>query len=355
MLIAGGGTGGHVFPAIAVAREWLRRDEGREVVIVGTQRGLETKLVAQAGLPLETIRAAGLKGIGGGRLLRNAAQVPQGMMDAAGILKRHRVSVAFGVGGYASGPMMLMAVLKRVPTVIFEANAEPGFANRRLAPFVTRIATAHEGAARKWGRKAVVTGCPVRAEFFHVQPKAHQAPFNILITGGSQGALPINRAVVDALDLLSAQKKQLFIVHQTGERDYNAVRVAYARREFNAEVMPFLFNMAERFSQADLIVCRSGAITVAEIAAASRAAIFIPFAAATDGHQLRNAQVFERAGAAKIIPQPELTPQRLAREIFSLLDQPEQITEMETRVRAFARPRAVEEIVDLIEEVASGE
>ncbi|MBI1737888.1 MAG: undecaprenyldiphospho-muramoylpentapeptide beta-N-acetylglucosaminyltransferase [Acidobacteria bacterium] len=359
LLIAGGGTGGHVFPAIAVAREWLKRGEGREVVIVGTERGLEMKLVPAAGLPLETIRVAGLKGMSGSKLLRNAAQVPLGMMDAAGILKRHRVSAAFGVGGYASGPMMLMAVLQRVPTVIFEPNAEAGFANRRLAPFVTRIATAHEVTASRsagWGKKAVVTGCPVRAEFFAVQPKVrHGGPFNILITGGSQGALPINRAVVDTLDLLAARKNELFIVHQSGERDYNAVRVAYARREFNAEVVPFLFNMAERFAQADLIVCRSGAITVAEIAAAGRAAIFVPFAAATDSHQLRNAQVFERAGAAKIIPQPELTPQRLSSEIFSLLDQPGRIADIETRARAMAKPRAVEEIVDLIEEVAKTE
>ena len=352
LLIAGGGTGGHVFPAIAVAREWMKRSEEREVVIVGTQRGLETTLVTQAGLPLETIRVAGLMGKRGAQLLRNAAQVPMGMLDAAGVLRRHRVNVAFGVGGYASGPMMLMAVLRRVPTVIFEPNAETGFANRRLAPFVTRIATAHEVTARAFGKRAVVTGCPVRAEFFHVKPKAHEPPFNILITGGSQGALPINRTVVDAMDLLAERKQQLFIVHQTGERDYNAVRVAYARREFKAEVLPFISNMAERFSQADLIICRSGAITVAEIAAASRAAIFVPFAGAADNHQLRNAQVFANAGAAKIIPQPELTPQRLAREVFTLLDQPEQIAQMENCARAFAHPRAVEDLVDLIEKVA---
>jgi UDP-N-acetylglucosamine--N-acetylmuramyl-(pentapeptide) pyrophosphoryl-undecaprenol N-acetylglucosamine transferase len=352
LLIAGGGTGGHVFPAIAVAREWLKRGEGREVVIVGTQRGLETKLVPAAGLPLETIRVAGLKGIGGARLLRNVAQVPLGMKDAAEILRRHRVSAAFGVGGYASGPMMLMAVLRRVPTVIFEPNAETGFANRRLAPFVTRIATAHEVTARAFGKRAIVTGCPVRAEFFHVQPKAHEPPFNILITGGSQGALPINRTVVDAMDLLAERKGQLFIVHQTGERDYNAVRVAYARREFNAEVVPFISNIPTRFAQADLIVCRSGAVTVAEIAAAGRAAIFVPFAGATDSHQMRNAQVFASAGAAKLIPQPELTPQRLASEIFSLLDEPSQITEMENHARALAHPRAVEDLVDLIERVA---
>ncbi len=353
LLIAGGGTGGHVFPAIAVAREWMKRGEGRDVVIVGTERGLEAKLVPAAGLPLETIRVAGLKGMSAGKLLRNAAKLPLGMMDAASILKKHRVSAAFGVGGYASGPMMLMAVLRRVPTVIFEPNAAPGFANRRLAPFVTRIATAHEAAAQRWGKRAVVTGCPVRAEFFQVQPKVRRSgPFTILITGGSQGALPINRAVVDMLDLLLPRRNELFLVHQSGERDYNAVRVAYARREFKAEVVPFISNMAERFAQTDLIVCRSGAITVAEIAAAGRAAIFIPFAAATDSHQLRNAQVFADAGAARLIPQPELTPQRLADEIFSLLDQPERIQEIGGRAHALARPRAVEDIVDLIEEVA---
>ena len=354
LLIAGGGTGGHVFPAIAVAREWLKRGEGREVVIVGTERGLETKLVPAAGLPLETIRVAGLMGKSGAQLLRNAAQVPLGMLDAAEVLRRHRVSAAFGVGGYASGPMMLMAVLRRVPTVIFEPNAETGFANRRLAPFVTRIATAHEVTARALGKRAVVTGCPVREEFFQVRPKEHRAPFRILITGGSQGALAINRAVVDAMDLLAARKNELSVMHQTGERDFDAVRVAYARREFaSAEVQPFISNMAEQFSGADVIICRSGAITVAEIAAAGRAAIFVPFAAATDSHQMRNAQVFAAAGAARIIHQTELTPQKLAGEIFSLLDEPARISAMEEKARALARPRAAEELVNLIEEVAS--
>jgi UDP-N-acetylglucosamine--N-acetylmuramyl-(pentapeptide) pyrophosphoryl-undecaprenol N-acetylglucosamine transferase len=217
---------------------------------------------------------------------------------------------------------------------------------------VRRIATAHETTAQRWGAKAVVTGCPVRAEFFTVPAKEHRRPFTVLITGGSQGALPINRCVVDALDLLAARKQELFIVHQTGERDYNAVRVAYARREFNAEVQPFIRSMAECFARADLIVCRSGAITVAEIAAAGRAAIFIPFAAATDSHQLRNAQVFADAGAARLIPQPELTPQRLTQEIFSLLDAPQELAAMEQKSRALAHPRAVERIVKLIEEVA---
>ncbi len=352
LLIAGGGTGGHVFPAIAVAREWLARRERREVVLVGTERGLEMKLVLEAGLPLETIRAAGLKGIGGGRLLRNVAMLLPAFADSAAILRRHRCAAAFGVGGYASGPVMLAAALRGVPTVIFEPNAEPGLANRLLARFADRIASGYAATASCWGAKAEVTGCPVRKEFFAIAPREHAAPFRILITGGSQGAQPINRAMVDALDLFLPRKSELVFLHQSGEADYNAVRVAYARREFNAEVLPFIPNMAERFAQADLIVCRSGAITAAEVAAAGRAAIFIPFAGATDAHQLRNAEAMRAAGAARVLPQHELTPQRLSAEIFALLDQPSELRMMESASRALARPRAVEKIVDLIEGVA---
>lgn len=364
LLIAGGGTGGHVFPAIAVAREWLRRAEiapgkfaQREVVIVGTEKGLETKLVPEAGLPLETIRVAGLKGMRGIKFVRNASLLGAGFWDSAAFLRRHHFAAAFGVGGYASGPMMLFAALSGVPTVLFEPNLEPGFTNRVLARLAKRIATGFEETARRFGAKARVTGNPVRTEFFDAPRREHKPPFNLLVTGGSRGAQPINRAMIGALDVLAAERKQLFVVHQTGERDYNAVRDAYARFNFNAEVSPFIGNMADRFAQADLIVCRSGAITVAEIAAAGRAAIFIPFGAATDSHQLRNAQALEQAGAARVIPQDELTPQRLANEILSLL-QPGRIQEsggiqeMEHRARALARPRAVMDIVDMIEEVA---
>jgi UDP-N-acetylglucosamine--N-acetylmuramyl-(pentapeptide) pyrophosphoryl-undecaprenol N-acetylglucosamine transferase len=364
LLIAGGGTGGHVIPAMAVAREWLRRGvvdgaeagangaSTREVVIVGTQAGLEARLVPQAGLPLETIRAAGLKGMGGAKLLRNAAMLVPGFIDSEGILRRHQFAAALGVGGYASGPMMLLAVMHSVPTVVFEPNVEPGFTNRVLAHMATRVAVGFEAALGRWGRKAVVTGCPVRAEFFRAPDSAPRAPFRLLITGGSRGALPINRAVVDAMKSLAAKKNQLLVVHQTGERDYNAVRTAYARHEFIAEVSPFIENMAEQFAQADLIVCRAGAITVAEVAAAGRAAIFIPFGAATDAHQLRNAQTMEAAGAAKVLPQEELSGERLAREIFPLLDQPEKLIAMAQRARKLARPRAVEDITDLLESIA---
>jgi len=352
LLIAGGGTGGHVFPAIAIAREWLSRGEEREVVLVGTQRGIEMKLVPQAGLPLETIRVAGLKGKGGATLLKNLAMLGTGLADSFGVLKRHKPAVAFGVGGYAAGPMLLATWLRGIPNVIFEPNAAPGFTNKVLARLARRIATGYEISAHEWGEKAVVTGCPVRAEFFSISSRKPEKPIHLLITGGSQGALPINRAFVDAMDLLAARKNELQVVHQTGERDYNAVRTAYARREFLAEVTPFLSNMAERFAWADIIVCRAGAITAAEVAAAGRAAIFIPFGHATDSHQLRNAQEMAGAGAGRLIPEQELTADRLTREIFSLLDQPREIENLAMSARRQAHPNATREIVDLIEEAA---
>jgi UDP-N-acetylglucosamine--N-acetylmuramyl-(pentapeptide) pyrophosphoryl-undecaprenol N-acetylglucosamine transferase len=274
------------------------------------------------------------------------------MWDSFSILRKHKFCAALGVGGYAAGPMMLAAVLRGLPTVVFEPNAEPGFTNRVLARMVTRIATAYETPTKLWGSKATLTGIPVRAEFFAIPSCMPAEPFNLLITGGSQGARIINRTLMSAVDLLAAQKKRFSIVHQTGERDYNDVCAAYVRREMNAEVLPFIANMAERFAQADLIVCRAGAITAAEVAAAGRAAIFIPFGASTDSHQLRNAQEMARAGAAKLIPEPELTAERLTQEIFYLLDRPAELQAMAACARGLAKPNAVQEIVNLIEGVA---
>jgi UDP-N-acetylglucosamine--N-acetylmuramyl-(pentapeptide) pyrophosphoryl-undecaprenol N-acetylglucosamine transferase len=352
LLIAGGGTGGHVFPAIAIAREWLSRGIEREVVLVGTQRGIEMKLVPQAGLPLETLRAAGLKGKGGLTLVKNLSMLVPGVLDAFAILQKHKPVAAFGVGGYAAGPMLLAAWLGALPNVIFEPNAEPGFTNKVLVKLSKRIATGYDITANALGKKATVTGNPVRAEFFAIRPRKPAKPFRLLITGGSQGALPINRAFVDAMDQLAARKGGLSVVHQTGERDYNAVRTAYARREFRAEIVPFLTNMAERFDWADLVVCRAGAITAAEIAASGRAAIFIPFGRATDSHQLRNAQEMVKANAGKLISEPELTAERLATEIFFLLDHPEEIEQLSSRARALGKPNAARDIVDLIETAA---
>jgi UDP-N-acetylglucosamine--N-acetylmuramyl-(pentapeptide) pyrophosphoryl-undecaprenol N-acetylglucosamine transferase len=352
LLIAGGGTGGHVFPAMAIAREWLSRGSDREVVLVGTARGIEMKLVPQVGLPLETLRVAGLKGKGGSTLLKNLFKLAPAMLDASRVFTKHKPIAAFGVGGYAAGPMLLTTWLRGIPNVIFEPNAEPGFTNKSLARISNRIATGYEISARTWGAKAVVTGCPVRPEFLSIAQRTPQKPLRVLITGGSQGALPVNRAFVDAMNFLATRKNEMSIVHQTGERDYDAVRTAYARHEILAEVVPFLGNMPERFEWANIIVCRAGAITAAEVAAAGRAAIFIPFGRATDSHQLRNAQEMARQGAGRVITEAELTGERLSKEIFALLDSPEQIERMSLAARKLSWPNATRDIVNLIEQAA---
>lgn len=352
LLIAGGGTGGHVFPALAIAREWLSRGSEREVVLVGTTRGIEMTLVPQAGLPLETLRVGGLKGKGGGTLLKNLFKLAPAMLDASRVLRKHKPVAAFGVGGYAAGPMLLATWMRGIPNVIFEPNAEPGFTNKTLARISARIAAGYEVSARTWGAKAVVTGCPVRPEFLSIAPQTPHMPLHLLITGGSQGALPVNRAFVDAMKALAARKNELSIVHQTGERDYDAVRTAYARHEILAEVVPFLSNMPERFASADIIVCRAGAITAAEVAAAGRAAIFIPFGRATDSHQLRNAQEMAKKGAGRVITESELTGERLSSEIFSLLDHPQEIERIAAAARTLIWPNATRDIVNLIEQAA---
>jgi UDP-N-acetylglucosamine--N-acetylmuramyl-(pentapeptide) pyrophosphoryl-undecaprenol N-acetylglucosamine transferase len=355
MLVAGGGTGGHVFPALAVAQEWLRQGkalgEAREAVFVGTARGLENKLVPPTGIPLEFIRSAGLKGMGGMKLARNLATLGPAYMDSRAILRKHKFDVAFGVGGYAAGPILLAAAMRGIPVVIFEPNAAPGLTNRILARFATRVAVGYAETARRLGKKAVVTGCPVRPEFEFVPMRKPEPPFRILITGGSQGARPINRAVVEALPLLKERMNDLQIVHQTGEREYENVRASYAACEFTAQVKPFLTDMPERFAWADLIVCRAGQTTIAEIAAVGRAALFIPFAGAADSHQLRNAQALERAGAARVLIESELNGARLAQEISGLLARPDELADLAAKARHFAAPQATQEIVKLIEQV----
>lgn len=355
LLVAGGGTGGHIFPALAVTKEWLRRGEARkelrEAVFVGTERGLESRLVPEAGIPLEFIRSAGLKGMGGLKLARHIAMLGPAFLDSRAILRHYNFTAAFGVGGYAAGPVLLLAALHKIPVVIFEPNAAPGFTNRLLARFATRIATGYEETAKHWGPKATVTGCPVREEFQFVPARTPEPPYRILITGGSQGAHAINRAVCDALPLLAVRRNDLMIVHQTGKREYEDVRTAYLQHEFTSQVQPFLSDMPARLAWADLVISRAGQTTIAEIAAVGRAALFIPFAGAADNHQLRNAQALEREGAARVISEADLNGARLANEITSLLGQPAQLAQLAAQAHKFARPAATQEIVNLIEQV----
>ena len=360
VLMAAGGTGGHIFPALAVAEEMRERSrtsgpEGLtfETVFLGTGRGLEGRLIPQAGYPLQIIKGAGLKGIRGWKRLLNLATLPLSALDAAQVLRHLRPDVVVGIGGYISGPVMLEASLIDIPTLLFEPNAVPGFTNRVLAPVVRLAAVGFEEAQSAYGSKARFTGHPVRKEFFQVSPKTHATPFTVLMAGGSQGARALNQCIVEALPAFREEKgEDLRFIHQTGEADYNVVQAAYEKQGIRAEVCSFIDHVAEAFSRADLIVCRAGATTVAELAAAGKASILIPYPSATDQHQLQNARALEGAGGARVIEQKDLTPQRLVKEVLSLLEDSQHLGLMEQHSRSLARPDAAGRIADLVEKLS---
>ena len=348
VIIAAGGTGGHIFPGVAIAREFKRRDQSAAILFVGTARGLETKIVPREGFDLELIRVGALKGVSVFERIKSLAGLPTSFLAALRILKRFKPDVVIGVGGYSSGPTLLMAALSRIPTMIVEPNAMPGFTNRMLARFVDAAALSFADAQKYFGDRGVVTGNPVRVDFAGLAPKSRAAQLNLLIFGGSQGARAINKAMVEALPLLEANKDRLAITHQTGEADFEMVKRGYADAGFrNADAKPFINDMADQFERADVLICRSGATTAAEIAAAGKAAIFIPFPFATDDHQRRNAEAFERVGAGRMILQKDLTPERLAGELSRLIEHPEEINRMEESSRGLGRPDSTERAVDL--------
>ena len=409
VLMVAGGTGGHIFPALAVAEELRARGKSAnrpyEIEFLGTHRPLEAKLIPAAGFPLRAVEAAGLKGIGGIRKLRNLLVLPRTAIAVARILREFRPRVVLGVGGYLAGPVMLEAALARIPTILIEPNARPGLTNRLLAPFVRAAAVGFAETARVYGKKAHATGLPVRRAFLEIPPRQHTGAFTILVVGGSQGSRAINQAMAASLPLLNvaptfrsaqggnaatpdvgassagpwpnavrsytpgagikpgatpgatsvvAPQHTAFpagirIVHQTGEHDYNEVCQTYQERGLPAEVYAFIDDMPGALAQADLVISRAGANAVAELAAAGRAAILIPFPGATDQHQLENARAMERAGAARVIVQAELTPERLAGEIRELMADPATLEKMEVCARSLARPDAAARIADLVE------
>ncbi len=359
-LMVAGGTGGHIFPALAVAEELRARGARRErsgmkyvIEFLGTKRPLEARLIPGAGFPLRTINAAGLKGIGGFRGVRNLMVLPRTAVATAKVLRDFQPQVVVGVGGYLAGPVMVEAALQDIPTLLIEPNALPGFTNRALAPVVRLAAVSFEQAARFYGEKARVTGLPVRAAFHSIPSKRHESPFNILIVGGSQGSKAINELMVQCAPLLKRESGWLKVVHQTGETDYNAVREAFLEHGVAALVLAFIEDMPGTMAQADLVVSRAGAAAVAELAAAGRAALLIPFPGATDQHQLANARAVERAGAARVILQAELTPERLISEIRELLGDPLKLMRMERAAKSLARPEAAAHIADLVEGLAA--
>jgi UDP-N-acetylglucosamine--N-acetylmuramyl-(pentapeptide) pyrophosphoryl-undecaprenol N-acetylglucosamine transferase len=356
VIIAAGGTGGHIFPGVAIAREFKRRDPKTEILFVGTPRGLESKIVPREGFTLEMIQVGALKGVSARERASSLVGLPAGFVSARGILRRYKPDVVIGVGGYSSGPVLLMAALLRIPTMVVEPNAMPGFTNRVLARFVRGAALSFEDARKYFRGKVVVTGNPVRSDFARLKKKERGHKLNVLIFGGSQGAHAINTAVIEALPLLAGAKDRLAITHQTGERDFEVVKRGYLDAGFaESDVRPFIDDMADQFERADLLVCRSGATTAAEVAAAGKAAIFVPFPFATDDHQRKNAEAFERVGAGRMILQKELTAERLTAEITRLIESPDEICRMEEASRGLGRPDSAERAVDLAIAVSSGQ
>ena len=354
VLIAAGGTGGHIYPGIAVAKEVMRRHPGSEVRFVGTARGLETRLVPQAGFELTLIESAGLKNVGIGARIRGLWLLPKSFLAARRLIREFKPDVVVGAGGYVSGPVLLMAALMKVPTLVMESNALPGFTNRALARFIDKAAVSFEAALPYFRGKGIVTGNPVRREFFEIQPRQHDpSRIEVLIFGGSQGARAINEAMVAALPALESQREVLRITHQTGESDFEKVRQGYADAGWGEQsnVRRYIDDMVASFAQADLIICRAGATTSAELVAAGRAAIMIPFPLAADDHQRKNAEALEAAGAARMILQQELTGERLAAEINKLVSAPDEITRMEEASRRLARGDAAQATLELIEQM----
>jgi UDP-N-acetylglucosamine--N-acetylmuramyl-(pentapeptide) pyrophosphoryl-undecaprenol N-acetylglucosamine transferase len=359
ILIAGGGTGGHVIPALAIARE-LRDSHGAEVRFVGTARGLETKLVPEAGFPLELIRVGQLKNVSVATKLRTMTDLPLGVMRCVGLVKSFRPDVVVGVGGYASGPAMMAAILRRVPTLAFEPNAVPGLANRLVGKWVSAAAVNFE-ETRRYFREAKVTGIPVRREFFEIGDRqASAAPaeetlrcVRLLVFGGSQGARIFNEVMPKIVKGLMECVPGLRILHQAGARFAEPVEEAYGESGADAtrwEVSAFLDDMPRRFADADLILCRSGASTVAELAAAGKAAVLVPLPTAADNHQLKNAEVLVAAGAAELRVQSSDRAMEsfLFSDLSALLMDPARRREMRRRVRSLAHPDAVRVIGEMV-------
>jgi len=350
VVLAGGGTGGHVIPALAIAGQ-LRSEFAAEVLFIGTARGIETRLVPAAGYPLRLIQVGALKNVSAVTRLKTGVALPRAIFESWRMLSEYRASVVIGVGGYASGPAMLAASLSSIPTLAFEPNVVPGFANRLVAPLVSAAAV-HFRETCRYFRHCWVTGVPVRADFFGIPERPRDSRPTLLVFGGSQGAHAINEVTIAALKALQEEIPGLLIIHQLGERDYTDAQAAYLRAGVPAEVYPFIENMPEAFSRADLLVCRSGASTVAEVTAAGKPAIFIPFPRAADDHQMRNAEALSRAGAALLIPEKELSSERLVKTVRELLRDRGRLANMGKAARTLSHPNAASEIAALAARLA---
>ncbi|MFZ0686066.1 MAG: undecaprenyldiphospho-muramoylpentapeptide beta-N-acetylglucosaminyltransferase [Terriglobales bacterium] len=352
IVIAGGGTGGHVIPALAIAQQ-LKKQFGAEVLFIGTARGIETRLVPQAGFPLELIQIGALNKVSLMTRLKTLFDLPRAIAASSRLLSDFDPEVVIGVGGYASGPAMVAAIRRRLPTLAFEPNVVPGFANRMIARWVSAAAVHFEETCQYFPH-CKVTGVPVRQAFFSIAAKTSGVP-TLLVFGGSQGARAINQAMIESLPGLRAKIPGIHVIHQTGQRDYDRVLAAYQQSGISGEVHKFIDDMPGTFARADLLVCRSGASTVGEITAAGKPAIFVPFPAAADDHQNVNARALERAGAAVVVEESNLGAAYLVDTIAALIGDTARLQSMSAAAKSLAHPKAVEEIAEMVSTLANSE
>ena len=355
LLVAGGGTGGHLFPGIAIAKEFMARNPLNKVLFVSAGNRFEQGTLSRAGFPLNKIVVAGLKGRGVWRKIKSLSLIPVGMFQSMGILRNFRPDLVLGVGSYAAGPIVLAAWIIGTPVVLHEQNILPGITNRFLARFARRIYVSFENTAGGFNPEKVrLTGNPVRREILQTAaatdprddgPISAKAALNLLIVGGSQGAHAINMAMVGALPSI-AQKERLRVVHQTGAADESRVRTAYDTHGIEATVGTFFEDMDHQYKMADLIICRAGATTVAEITAIGKAALFIPFPFAADDHQKLNAAALTARGAAEMIEEKDLSNERLADRINDYIHDRESLARMAGIARLLGKPEAARKIVD---------
>ncbi len=348
VLMAGGGTGGHVMPAIAVAEDLRRR--GHEAFFVGTERGMESRIVPRAGFELERIEIAGFNQLPLGRKARALWLLPRSVAASRSIIARRRPDAVFSMGGYVAAPPMIAARLKKIPIVLMEPNAIPGLVSRWMAGSVKRALLSHEDARRFFpADRTEITGLPVRREFFDIAPVAPQKPLRVLLTGGSQGSKRINDAAHESWPRFAAQGWPVRFMHQAGRATGAEFLAAFAAANVPGEAVEFIDDMPAAFAAADLIICRSGAGAIAELAAAGKPSILIPYPFAADNHQLLNARAMERAGAATIIEDRELTGEKLFGEIRKLIAEPGRLEAMGASAKALAKPAAVERAVNVLE------
>jgi UDP-N-acetylglucosamine--N-acetylmuramyl-(pentapeptide) pyrophosphoryl-undecaprenol N-acetylglucosamine transferase len=354
IVIAGGGTGGHLFPGIAVAQEFEVRNAASRIIFVSTGNPLERSVLSKTGYTLQTITAAGIKGRGLWNQVKSVAKIPKGILEANRILKNFSPDLTVGLGSYSAGPVVFAAWLRRIPIVVHEQNILPGITNRILSRFVNRIYISFENTRSHLDpRKVHWTGNPVRQEILDSADRFKDTgndesggrPFTVLIIGGSQGAHRINMAVIEALNHLG-HLEHLHFVHQTGQADEQPVREAYRRSKMGGTVQAFFDNMAEQYGRADLIICRAGATTVAEVTALGKAVIFIPFPFAADNHQVLNAGSLSDKGAAEILIEKDLSGKILSKKIKYYAAHPAELEDMSVRAKQFGKPDAAKNIVD---------